>query len=131
MLERTKVKQIYALLDDLKMKNRKEQMVGVTTGQRTTHVSEMSNAEGNTLIHRLTNLQQERIRPMRKKIIHLLCVYGMTKDDGNGDLDRMDQFVMNIGARNPKKKKLFYLSIHETLQVLNQIEQMVKKELKK
>lgn len=131
MLERTKVKQIYALLDDLAMKHCKEDMVGVITGQRTTHVSEMSNKEGNTLIRRLTNLQQERIRPMRKKIIHLLCVYGMTKDNGQGDLDRMDDFVKNIGARNPKKKKLFYLNHHETLQVLNQVEQILKKELKK
>jgi hypothetical protein len=130
MLEKVKIKQIYALLDDLKMKHRKEEMVGVITGQRTTHISEMANVEGNSLIRRLTDLQQDKIRPMRKKIIHLLCVYGMTKDDGNGDLDRMDEFVMNIGARNPKKKKLFYLSIHETLQVLNQVEQMVKKELK-
>lgn len=131
MLEPSKVKQIYALLTDLKMKHRKEEMVGVVTGQRTTHVSEMANPEGNTLIRRLIDLQQDKIRPMRKKIIHLLCVYGMTDDKGQGDLTRMNEFVKNIGNRNPRKKKLFYLNIHETLQVLNQIEQMVKKELKK
>lgn len=130
-IERVKVKQIYALLDDLQMKRRKEEMVGIATGQRTTHVSEMGNAEANLLIRRLQDLQQDKIRPMRKKIIHLLCVYGMTDEKGQGDLNRMDEFIKNIGNRNAKRKKLFYLNIHETLQVLNQVEQMVKKELKK
>ena len=130
-LERRKVKQIYALLDDLKLKEQKPEMVASITGERTTHVSEMRNGEGNLLIRRLQDMQMDKILPMRKKLIHLLCVYGMTDDDGKGDLERMDAFIKSIGSRNPKKKGLFYLNINETREVLNQVEAMMKKELAK
>lgn len=91
----------------------------------------------------MSNLTPEQIKEMnarrkkmRGKIIHYLCLMGMTKPDmAKGgmvaDYDRINDFIMNIGSRNPKKKILNYLYDDELQAVLSQVEAMYRKELKR
>lgn len=85
----------------------------------------------NLLIKLLDEKEKEKIKKMRSKILHLLGVYGMTNDAGKLDLPRINEFVKHIGSNNPKKKILNFLNYKETHAVLNQVEAIVNKELKK
>lgn len=67
-------------------------------------------------------------KKMRGKIIHLLCLLGYVDENGDADYDRINQFVINIGSNNPKKKILNYLYKEELQAVLNQVEKMYIKE---
>lgn len=122
---------MHVLLADLRMMESKEDLVHQFTDHRTSHSSEMTILQAKHMIMYLEAEKEQRCKKMRAKIIHLLCVYGMTKEDGCADYDRINAFVREIGARNPGKKNLFYLSTHEIHDVLNQVERMVKKELSK
>lgn len=124
-------KRIHGLLADLRWTEAKEDLVLQFTEERTSRSSEMDVDEAATLITFLELEKERRCKRMRGKIIHLLCVYGMTKEDGTADYDRINAYVREIGSRNPEKKNLFYLTATQTHDVLNQIESMVKKELSK
>lgn len=130
-MEAAKVKIIYSLLSQLGMQSVKEKLVSDCTDGRTTHVSEMQNHEANLLIRHLQQVREDRVVQMRKKIIHNLCLYGMTDQAGKPDYNRIDLYIQNIGSRNSGKKRLLYLSPKEMLDVLNQVTAMVKKTLSK
>lgn len=131
MLETFKIQLIHILLKDTKLIEVKDKLVIEFTAGRTTHVSEMSNSEANLFINHLNQVKEERVVRMRKKIIHLLCIYGMTNAAGKPDVDRIQKFIKGIGSRNPKKRGLYQLSTVEIRNVLNQIDRMVNKELTK
>ncbi|WP_420581965.1 hypothetical protein [Reichenbachiella sp.] len=69
-------------------------------------------------------------RKMRGKIIHYLCQIGYTTKANKPDYTRINSFVQNIGSRNPRKVILNFLYANELNEVLNQVEQMYRKELK-
>lgn len=73
----------------------------------------------------------ESERKMRGKIIHYLCMMGFTTATNRPDFNRINEFVENIGNRNPKKKILNFLYEKELQEVLVQVEQMYRKELGK
>lgn len=89
----------------------------------------LTNTETNLVMKYLMECQSNKRSTMQRKIIHLLCLYGMTNTAGNPDMTRIDNFIKGIGSRNPKKRKLYSLSVKETLDVLNQVERMIKKEV--
>lgn len=131
MLDPYKIKLIHILLKETKLVDVTDKLVIDFSSGRTTHVSDMSNSEANLLTHYLNKIKEEKITRMRKKVIHLLCVFGMTTSYGTPDIDRIQVFIKGIGSRNPKKKGLYHLSTSEIRSVLNQVEQMVNKTLAK
>jgi len=121
-------KQLHGLLNQLNLMKVKGDLVyGITQG-RTTSSAEMSENEIRTLINSLKEDKESRVKKMRGKIIHYLCLYGMTTPEGDPDYDRIERFVKNIGSRNPNKRNLFTMNPKEMRDVLNQIERMMKKE---
>lgn len=94
-------------------------------------INDLSNVQLNLLWKALQEKQVDQISRMRKKIIHQLCLYGMTDVAGKPDMKRIQAFVQGIGSRNPHKKNLFRLSKNECRNVLNQVEVMVKKTIHK
>jgi hypothetical protein len=131
MLETSKIQLIYILLKDTKLIEIKDKLVIEFSAGSTTHVSDMSYTEANLLIKYLQDAKEERIVRMRKKIIHLLCIFGMTNAQGQPDIDRIQRYIRGIGSRNPKKRGLWQLSVSEMRDVLNQVDRMVNKTLSK
>lgn len=99
----------------------------VYTEGRTFDAEEMTAPEINLMLVALRNAREDVVHTMRKKIIHHLCVYGMTDAAGKPDMKRIDSFIKGIGSRNPGCKSIWRLSRDETLKVLNQVEVMVRK----
>ena len=130
-MEKSKLKTIYSLLNETGLTDDKNHLVSGFTDGRTIHISEMSPAEANLLIKNLSAIREQKVKKMRAKIIHLLCLYGMVTGQGKPDFDRINRFVQNIGSNNPKKKKLYVLSPREMRLVLNQVDVMMHKELTK
>lgn len=131
MLNPTLNKHLHALLSQLNLLDQKADLVRRFTNGRTISSKEMSVDEARALITALEGDKEQRSKKMRAKIIHLLCLVGMTRPDGTADYDRINRFIENIGSRNPKKKKLLFLSPKELWAITCQIEVMYKKELQK
>jgi hypothetical protein len=127
-------KVIHGLLAQLTPANQlsecKADFANTVSQGRTNKTSELTAEEAATLINSLKQERDRRTKPMRGKIIHLLCLMGYTHEDGEADFDRINNFVKNIGKNNPKKKVLYWLTIKETLAVLNQVEAIYKKSIK-
>lgn len=88
----------------------------------------MENKKTNIVNPDQYNAMNEERRKMRGKIIHFLCLMGMVKQ-GKPDYDRINEFIINIGSRNPKKKILNYLYHDELQEVLTQVESMYRNEV--
>ena len=76
----------------------------------------------------------ESRNPMRNLIRHYCHMLGMV-DRKYGkkypwDYTRMNNFIQNIGANNPRKAQLNMLSYYELLKVCNQVEQVYRKEMR-
>ena len=121
------LKAIYILLSELKVKENKEWMVEGFTDGRTSHISEMTRAEQEQMLTSLQDMREDKVKKMRAKIVHLLCVYGMTDGMERPDYKRINAYIKAIGKNNPKQKLLYYLSPDEMRKVLNQVEKMVTK----
>lgn len=124
-------KHLHALLSQLNLMDQKADLVAQFTNGRTMSSKEMSIDEARALIKALEDQKEQRTKKMRAKIIHLLCLLGMTLADGSPDYPRINRFVSGIGSRNPKRKNLLFLDPKETWAVLCQVEQMYAKELKR
>ena len=127
-MEAQQLKIIESILSDLSLS---ESTAISAISSTKTKLDELTHLDGNLLIKHLKERQQIAIRPMRGKIIHLLCVLGMIKEDGSMDYHRQDAYIKGIGSRNPKRKALAWLNFKETLSILNQVEAMVRKDLNK
>lgn len=62
---------------------------------------------------------------MRKKILHVLGLYGMVTGENKLDYTRINDFIVNIGSRNPDKKQLNFLTNKELQAIVTQVEQIV------
>lgn len=122
---------IYALLDRLKIKDLKDDLVSQYTNMRTTHTSDMVIDEASELIKKLRKDLEDKVKPIRGKIIYYLCMYGMKTPDDKPDYKRINEFIQGIGSRNPEKRPLYDLWPEEALSILNQVEAMVKKNSRK
>lgn len=117
------------MLTDLKLMDMKAEIISSVTEGRTSHSSELTHLEANLVIRKLQEIKEDRVGRMRNKIVHLLCLYGMT-EAGQPDYPRINKYIQNIGSRNPRRKKLYNLSPGEMRNVLTQVEIMVNKTLK-
>ncbi|HRO08595.1 MAG TPA: hypothetical protein PK047_06980 [Saprospiraceae bacterium] len=90
---------------------------------------ELTNTDANLIIRYLYKYTADRKVPMQRKLIHMLCLYGMTDSKGDPDMDRIQRYIAQIGSRNPKGKNLYHLSYAELLAVTNQVTAMTKKEV--
>jgi hypothetical protein len=113
--------QLHALLTKLEIMHLKPQIVASATGQRTSTVTEMTDLECKRLIGSLQADEEREMKPMRGKLIHLLCLLGYVNTFGNADFDRINAFVQQIGTNNPRKQKVFGLTKSELRAVLNQV----------
>lgn len=93
--------------------------------------SDMTNAAINLLIKQLQKDVNAKRKKIRGKILHKLGLFGMTKENGQLDFERINEFIMNIGSNNPKKKILNFLTCYELNKIATQVDQMVSKELSK
>jgi hypothetical protein len=130
-MEAQQKKIIYAILHDINMIDNIGEVIIAATNGDCRKFEELNHLGGNQVIKHLKEVQQAMIKPMRSKIIHYLCVAGFVKSDGTMDYGRQDVFIKSIGSKNPKQKALAWLGYKETLDVLNQVEMMLKKELNK
>lgn len=126
-----KNKHLHALLSQLNLLEMKADMVRRFTGGRTISSKDMTPAEVEAMIRVLEGEREDRCKKMRAKVIHYLCLYGMTLENGDPDFPRINHFIENIGSRNPGKKKLLFLGPRELHAVLNQVEMIYKKQLQK
>lgn len=122
-----KNKIIHALLTELGIMNFKAEMIAQITEGKKHRARDINNREANLLIKWLQEMKEEKVKRMRGKIIHYLCLYGMTDSAGNPDYNRINGFIKNIGSRNQRKKLLYNLSPEEMRAVLTQVESMVTK----
>lgn len=127
-MDRHQIYLINKILDDLTMKS--ETAIKSCFGFDK-KASILNNRETNELISWLIKVQQEKTTPMRKKVIHQLCLMGMTTESGGIDFERQDNFIKNIGSRNPKRKSLPKMGYKMTLDILNQVDAMLKKDIEK
>lgn len=122
---------LHALLGELQMTTYKADLVSRVTQGRTISSKELSVEEADQLINDLKAEKEVRVKPMRGKVIHYLCLCGMVDVEGNPDFGRINNFIKGIGSNNPKGKSLLQLSIDETRKVLNQVQAMYTNTLKK
>jgi hypothetical protein len=66
----------------------------------------------------------------RNAILHYMALLGY-EYNGKPDYRRIDEFIKNIGARNPKKKALNALDRKELNEVCTQIKAMYEHEMKR
>ena len=124
-----KSKMIRKLLSSTRLDTNEAMLVEQFTNQRTAVLEEMETREANLLLVHLQDIRDMKCKKMRAKVAHLLGVYGMTDAAGKLDWLRINKFIMNIGSRNPRRKKLYNLDPQELKAVLNQVELMVKKDI--
>lgn len=101
--------------------------------ERTRSTKALTIRECNALIEYLATRLQDSKKAMRGKIIHLLCTLPsspMVDSKGAADYERINAFIQNIGANNPKKKILNYLYYPELVPVVSQVEAMYNREMK-
>jgi hypothetical protein len=73
--------------------------------------------------------KNDKRKRMRGVIIHHLCLLGYVLPNGKPDYDRINRFIQNIGANNPRKVILNFLYLNELPAVVTQVKEMYKKEL--
>lgn len=138
------IKKIHTLLNELGMMDEKMNLVREWSTNRCSSVKQLTGKEAASLISwlysrvkelpgRSTPRQDsnEKRKPMRNKIIHLLCNMGYVDPYGRPDYDAINKYVQNIGRRNPRKVILNYLWYDELQAVLNQVEERYRKEAQK
>jgi len=117
---------LHGLLMHMGLMQTKEDLVSSFTNHRTTHSSEMTFDECDTLIKHLGDNQPVHKKgskdKMRKKIIGIAHDMGWKLEDGKIDLERIDAFLLSTKSAN--KKKLNDLK-HDQLQLaIHQFEQL-------
>jgi hypothetical protein len=131
-MEAMKMRVVYALINKLGLQEQKNALVASFSATKNASLTDMSNQEANLLIAHLQGEEKRANDPMRRKIIHLMCLMGYTKPNTQSpDYDRIDQFLKErCGNKNPKKHKLNQLTHTELLGCLNIIDARAKKEVR-
>ncbi len=129
-MDSTQNRRLHMLLSQLDLMEMKATLISDVTGNRTSSSKEMTHAEANLLIKSLQQERDSRVSKTQKKIIHLMCLLGFVKDDGKPNYSRINNYVKEIGSRNPGKKNLADLTPKEMNAVCSQVEAWYKKEVK-
>lgn len=97
----------------------------------TTELTDISSHEAWAFIQELKEQSNDIRKKTRGLIINRLCLMGYTMQNGTPDYDRINGFVKNIGANNPRKVILNYLYPYELNKVATQVKAMYAKEVKR
>lgn len=124
------IRRIYQLFDAHGF-NRQQQLEAIHKRYEKTRVKDMCITEAQEFITYLNSELQVKSRKSRGTVIHYLCLLGFTTPQDAPDYDRINKFVQNMGANNPKKKILNYLYPAELNKVVTQVIAMYKKEAKR
>jgi hypothetical protein len=134
-----KLKAIYALLGDNGLRDEKESIVNGFSGGRTTHASELTNAEAAALIGHLKSLDQTegRATKMRNKILSMahemnwttspLTPLQMERGKKKVDMQRVNNWCSKYGHAH---KPLDDYSYNELPRLVSQFEEVYKSHLK-
>ena len=124
------IRRVYQLFDANGF-TKQQQLEAVHKYCEKTRVKDLEQLEAQAFITKLNTELQAKLRKSRATIIHYLCLLGFTTKQDTPDYDRINKFVQNIGANNPKKKILNYLYPAELNKVVTQVKAMYCKEIKR
>lgn len=99
----------------------KKVLVSSWTNGRTDSSAEMSEVECRDLISHLHGIDKDRHGKSRGKVQNLLRLLGW-------EWKKIDNFIINIGSNNPKRKSLNNLGGAELNAVVTQVEALYQKE---
>lgn len=122
-------KAIHTLLSQKNLMEVKAELVLSFTDGRTESSRELEFDEAKALIRHLKGNEKTPWQRTKAKIINHLCrVCGFVTGANEPDYERIDQFIQNIGSRNPERKILRKLSYLEMCHVCTQVVAMGKHE---
>jgi len=124
------VKMVRILIGKAKLEKQKEDLVWSFSDERTIHLSELTQAETESIVAYLRNLTGQTANPsdkMRRKILSIAHELQWELIDGRVNMERLNSWLIKS---TPQKKPLDELSYQELAQVVSQIEIVYKKFLK-
>lgn len=113
---------IYAIINKMEYLYLKEDLVYGHTEDRTGSVSELSKEEATAFIKTLKSMEKEVLGPMQGKILHYMQMMGYTNQKGFADISKVNDYLIKIGKRNPRKVGLWQMKKRELGAALIQIE---------
>lgn len=113
---------LHSLIAQLEIEDEKMHRVRLITGGRTSSSSEMTFFEAKDMIGALHLERKRSMGKMWGRVITICKELGYRDALGNEDLEKIDQYIMNIGTRNPHRRRLW--SLHKT-ELRNILEQLV------
>jgi hypothetical protein len=123
-------KALHALLNQLEIADQKPAIVSSASNGRTSSSAELTFAETQSLLKSLGNQKQQELGKMQGKIIGLMKLLGyIYPKTGKENMEAINLFIANIGAKNPRRATLWVLRKSELKAVLNQIETRYKNTL--
>lgn len=128
LINLTQNRALHSLLSQLNLLDQKADLIEQYTDGRTRSSREMSEREAEALVSALKQEKERQTKKSIAKAIHLLCLLGYVRGNGDPDYGRINTFIQNIGSNNPHRKTLHYLNRKELNAVVTQIEAMYKKE---
>lgn len=94
------------------------------SGGRTSKLSELHPAEWERLLMDLARIEREELKPMRAKVIALLCKLGYVTPSGQPDYPRINEWCK---SRTSSKWILMKMKYSELLSAVNSAEQFYAK----
>jgi len=101
------------------------------SGGRTSSTSSLSGFECENLLDDLQAMWNRKTAKTRNAIIHYLCLLGYTTSAGTPDYTRINTYIRDIGARNPKAKILGALNLKELNECCTQVKARYEHEMKR
>ena len=120
---------MHVLLAQLEWIEHKAKLADISSNGRTESTKELTDDEFAAMLNHLEASEKKALDPSRRKILYYARELGMETPEGKADYPRINQFIQEIGARNPKRRKLYQLHRSELNAVLSQVEAIYKKEV--
>lgn len=122
-------KRLHFLINDLEMDQvAKSERVAYWTNGRTMSSKEMTDGQAESMIGDLSSIHRERVKKLRAKCVKCLADLGYKNGLGNMDWPRINNYIENIGTRNPKRQSLNQMSCKTLRAVAVQLAQRLKVE---
>lgn len=118
--------QIHLRLGLLGLKDQKGTMAMSYSRGKTDSLRAMSEGELIEFSTALIHMENKKLGPMRRKIIHLMCLMGYTRNNNRPDYEAINTWCK---THTRKKKRLNAFTYSELIEVTNQVEAWYKKEL--
>ena len=125
MANTPQIKQIFALLNKLGWQDKSVYAAKIskqTKGEYDTITALLSNADATQSFISWLKNEAKKQDKMVRKILYYLRLLGYITKTGDNDHERIDNYIRNIGTKNPNKRDLWKLSFEEMMGVLKQVE---------